>query len=293
MKTIFRKAILAAVAVSLGMSTAAFSQNDDYRGSRPGGDQMVRPWELDRGDELPREFMTDRFIFDDWRDLGLRTPQRGYHWRQVGNRYFLVRDRNRVISDVEVVRPRYTRDERDRYDRDDDRPPPPPPPRRDDRSREDRWRARYSQVYTYNDDRAYTECRNKPDPAGVLAGAFLGAIIGNAAGGRNNQTGATVAGVIAGGAIGAALTSKLDCSDRSYAYQTYDRGFNAGRANATYEWRNTTNQHSGKFQVLDYYQDEDNFRCAVFSSDVNVNGRWETARGRACQQPDGKWAMID
>ena len=126
-----------------------------------------------------------------------------------------------------------------------------------------------------------------------MAGAFLGAIIGNAAGGRNNQTGATVAGVIAGGAIGAALTSKLDCSDRSYAYQTYDRGFNAGRANASYEWRNPSNQHSGKFQVLDYYQDEDNFRCAVFSSDVNVNGRWETARGRACQQPDGKWAMID
>lgn len=283
MKTIFKKAILAAVALSMGTSTVAFSQNYDYRGPRP---DQVRPWELERGDELPREFMTDRFVFDDWRDLGFRTPPRGYHWRQVGNRYFLVRDRTRMISDVEVVRPRYLRDD-DRFDRS-----PPPPPPRADRSREDRWRARYDRVYTYNDDRAYTECRNQPDPAGVLAGAFLGAILGNAAGGRN-PTGATVAGVIAGGAIGAALTSKLDCSDRSYAYQTYDRGFNAGRANATYEWRNPQNQHSGRFQVLDYYQDEDDFRCAVFSSDVNVNGRWETARGRACQQPDGKWAMID
>lgn len=281
MKTIFKKAIIAAVAVSIGASTGAFSQN--YR-DRDGSDSA--PWELDRGDQLPREFMTDRFVFDDWRDLGLRTPQRGYHWRQVGNRYFLVRDRTRVISDIEVVRPRYLRD--DRYDRRDDRFD-----RRDDNDREARWRARYNRIYTYNDDRAYTECRNQADPAGVLAGAFLGALLGNAAGGRNNQAGATVAGVIAGGAIGAALTSKLDCDDRSYAYQAYDRGFNAGRANTTYEWRNPSNQHYGRFHVLDYYQDEDNFRCAVFTSDVNVNGRMETARGRACQQPDGKWAMID
>ncbi len=281
MKTIFRKAIVGAVIMTLGASTGAFSQNYDGRGGA-----RVQMSELDRGDRLPREFMTDRFVFDDWRDLGLRTPARGYHWRQVGNRYFLVRDSNRTISDIEVVRPRHARG--DRRDRDDDRSGG-----RDNRSREDRWRARYSRVYTYNDDRAYTECRNQPDPAGVLAGAFIGALLGNAAGGRNNQTGATVAGVIAGGAIGAALTAKLDCSDRSYAYQAYDRGFNGGRANQSYEWRNPSNQHSGRMHVLDYYEDEDNFRCAVFTSEVNIGGRREEARGRACQQPDGKWAMID
>jgi len=281
----FKKAVLTALVLTLS-APAVFAQNYDSRGPRS-NENRFSPAALDRGDALPREFMTDRFVFDEWQDMGFRTPPRGYHWRQVGPRYFLVRDRTRVISDIEEVRPRHTRDDR-RDRRDNDRSD-----RRDDRSREDRWRARYNHVYTYNDDRAYTECRNQADPAGVLAGAFIGALLGNAAGGRNNQTGATVAGVIAGGAIGAALTAKLDCSDRSYAYQTYDRGFNAGRANEVYEWRNPTNRHSGRFHVLDYYQDEDNFRCAVFSSEVTINGRPEAARGRACQQPDGKWAMID
>ena len=36
------------------------------------------------------------------------------------------------------------------------------------------WRQRYGQTYSYNDDRYYQECRNAPDPAGVIAGALIG-----------------------------------------------------------------------------------------------------------------------
>lgn len=51
--------------------------------------------------------------------------------------------------------------------------------------------------------------------------------------------------------------------------------------------------HRGEMDVIDYYEYEDNFRCAVYSNTVYVGGRREEARGRACQQPDGSRYIID
>ncbi len=241
---------------------------------------------FDVGERLPREYRGDRYAFDDWRDANLRRPPRGAHWAFIDGEYYLMAANGTVIDVVEAAPP----------------PPPPPPPRFGYNAppppppgggSEDRWRARYSRTYSLADDRAYAECHNKVDPAGVFAGAILGGILGNVAGGRRDSGGATVAGVVAGGALGAALTSKMDCDDRSYAYKTYNDGFSAGRANARYNWRNPSNNNTGELYVMDYYHDEDNFRCAVFSNTVNVHGRREEARGRACQQPNGTWAIID
>ena len=248
----------------------------------------------DRGERLPPEFRSDRFVFNDWRDAHLAPPPRGAHWAFVHGSYFLVA-RNGVILDIAEG---HDRDHDRDFSRDDHRDAAPPPPREayapppGPPGGDDRWNHRYSHQYAAADDPAYQECRNQPDPGGVLAGAVLGGILGNLAGGRN-AGGATVAGVVAGGAIGAALTSKMDCNDRSYAYKTYGDGFNAGRANAVYTWRNPQNNDSGEMRVLDYYRDEDNFRCAVFTHDVIIHGRHEEARGRACQQPNGTWTIID
>jgi surface antigen len=163
-----------------------------------------------------------------------------------------------------------------------------PVARNDDRDA--RWRARYARVYTYNDDSFYRDCRQTVDPGGVIAGALIGGLLGNAIG-RGNA-GATFAGIIVGGATGAALTRNLDCADRSYAYRTYYDGFRAGRPNTTYDWRNPNNGHYGEFRVGDYYDDPDGFRCANYTQRVYISGRPQTAAGRACQQPDGTWAIV-
>jgi surface antigen len=163
--------------------------------------------------------------------------------------------------------------------------------RRDD-SKDERWRQRYSRVYTYNDDNFYRECRQTVDPAGAIAGALIGGILGNVAGSGSGRGGATVAGVILGGALGAALTRNLDCEDRSYAYKTYYDGFNAGRPNARYQWRNPKNGHYGEFVVRDYSNDQDGFRCANYTQQIFIDGRPQAASGRACQQPDGTWAVV-
>jgi surface antigen len=169
-------------------------------------------------------------------------------------------------------------------------PPPPPPPPRVVVDRDARWRERYARTYTYTDDNFYRECRQTVDPAGVVAGALIGGLLGNVA--SKGKGGATVAGVIIGGATGAVLTRNMDCEDRSYAYKTYHEGFNAGRANARYEWRNPKNGHRGEFLVRDYYEDQDGFRCANYTQQIFVDGRPQAASGRACQQPDGTWAVV-
>jgi surface antigen len=152
-----------------------------------------------------------------------------------------------------------------------------------------RWQRRYGQTYTYNDDRYYQECRNTVDPAGVLAGALIGGLLGNAAGrGRT-----TAAGIVVGGALGGVLTQHLDCEDRSYAYKTYYDGLNSGRPNSDWQWENPDNDNYGDFRVGDYYYDADGFRCATYTQQVYINGRPRTATGRACQQPDGVWAIVN
>jgi len=160
----------------------------------------------------------------------------------------------------------------------------------DDRGR--RWQARYNRAYTYNDDSFYQDCRQSVDPAGVIAGALIGGLLGNTVTRGGGKGIATVGGVIAGGAIGAALTKSMDCNDRSYAYKTYYQGFTAGRPNSAYEWRNPDNGHTGQFRVGDYYNDPDGFRCANYTQQIFINGRPQATTGRACQQPDGTWAII-
>ncbi len=167
---------------------------------------------------------------------------------------------------------------------------PPPPAARD--AREDRWRQRYTRTYTYNDDSFYQECRQSVDPAGVIAGALIGGLLGNSVGHGGGRAGATVAGVVVGGTLGAALTRNLECEDRSYAYKTYYDGFNSGRPNSVYQWRNPKNGHYGDFRVADYYNDPDGFRCANYTQQIFLDGRPRPANGRACQQPDGTWAIV-
>jgi surface antigen len=152
------------------------------------------------------------------------------------------------------------------------------------------WRARYARTYTYNDDNFYRECRQSVDPAGVIAGALIGGLLGNAVG--RGSGGATFAGIVVGGVTGAALTRNLNCEDRSYAYKAYYDGFNAGRAQVTYNWRNPRNGHYGEFRVGDYYTDPDGFRCANYTQRIYIDGRPQMATGQACQQPDGTWTIV-
>jgi len=265
MKPVIASVIALALVASASAATAQPYPDRDQPGERreahdyrPGGPRWSR------GDRLPLQFRQSQHYTRDWRQHGLRQPPRGYRWFSYGdNNYFLAAIATGLI--LETV----YRDERDQ-----------------------RWDQRYAQRYTYNDDLYYRECRNKADPAGVLLGAIIGGLIGNAAGGDRDRA-ATIAGVIIGGAVGAKLTGSLDCADRSYAYRSYYDGFNSGRPGSRYSWRNPANNHRGDVVVGNYYNDRSGFRCTTFTQTIYIQGRPQVATGRACRQPDGSWAVVD
>lgn len=217
-----------------------------------------------RGDRLPDRYRQDQYYVGDWRARGLNRPPRGYRWVHDDNDNFFLA----AIASGIIATAIYASD------------------------RDQVWNRHYSRTYSYNDDAYYRECRNGPDPAGVIAGAIIGGLIGNAVGRGGGRTGATIAGVVLGGAAGAALTSNLDCEDRSFAYKSYYDGFNSGRPGSRYAWRNPRNDHRGEIRVVSYYNDPYGFRCANFTQTNYIGGRSYDARGRACRQPDGTWAVL-
>jgi len=141
------------------------------------------------------------------------------------------------------------------------------------------WRQRYQRQYTYTDDNYYRQCRTQVDPGGVIAGALIGGLLGNALGRGGGRGGATIAGVVAGGALGAALTRNLNCEDQSYAYKTYYDGFNSGRTNVPYQWRNPNSGNYGEFRVNRYDNDQAGFSLrqlhpADLHPGASAGGQW-------------------
>jgi len=252
---------------------------DGPHGLPPG--QAKKMWR--RGERIPHAYIGPEYVVVEPRLYHLAPPRPGYRWIVVDGDAYLVEAATGMVAEITggVVA--------DMNGRVDERYGSPhfvavEP--------EDRWRRRYARTYTRDDDSFYQECHQSVDPAGVIGGALIGGLLGNAVGHGGGRTGATIAGVVVGGALGAALTRHLDCEDRGFVYKTYADGFNAGRVNARYEWRNPKNGHYGEFQVRDYYKDPDGFRCANYTQKIFVDGHPEAAGGRACQQPDGTWAIV-
>jgi hypothetical protein len=105
-----------------------------------------------RGDRLPDKYRQDLYVMSDWQQHGLRQPPRGYRWvRDDNNDFFLALIATGVIAEIA------SRDDRDQV-----------------------WRQHYSRMYTYDDDVYYQECRTSADPAGIIAGALIGGLLGNA-----------------------------------------------------------------------------------------------------------------
>jgi surface antigen len=156
--------------------------------------------------------------------------------------------------------------------------------------RDDNWRRRYSRSYSYNDDLYYRECRNRPDPSGMLLGGLIGGLLGRAA--NDDGSGGMFAGIIIGSALGAAVTRDMDCDDRGYAYHAYFDSLNSGRAGRAYRWHNPSNNHRGDFRVRSYSYDADGFQCASYVHTAFLDRRRQET-GRACRQPDGAWAFLN
>jgi len=283
--------VLAAIFVLTGPAAMAAGRgkgHNDHDGDGPPGlankpyglppGQAKKIWR--RGERLPDVYIGPKYFVAEPRIYRLAPPRPGLRWAVIDGDAYLIEVATGLIAETAFGVVAVTNGL-------------PPPPSIAVVEPEDRWRQRYARTYTVEDDPYYRDCHQSVNPAGVIGGAVIGGLLGNALGHGGSRTGATVAGVVVGGAVGAALTSRLNCEDRGYAYKTYVSGFNAGRPNTSYQWRNPNNGNYGEVRVDNYFNDPSGFRCANFNQQVYVNRRNRVSNGHACQQPDGTWAIVN
>lgn len=140
-------------------------------------------------------------------------------------------------------------------------------------------------------------CQNQGNPwgtgetFGTVGGAAAGGLIGNQIGRGAGNAGATLAGVLLGGFIGNQLGGMIDDQDRSRASAAAQRAYTAPIGQQI-TWNNPQTGNSGTVTpVKDGYASNGEY-CREFQQTITVGGQQKQAYGKACQQPDGSWKIV-
>lgn len=100
-----KKIALAALAISLITTPAAFAQQHNYRGHGYGHQQkevIVKKTRWSRGHALPSSYRHN--VVRDYHRYHLRTPPRGYQWVRADNDYVMISIATGLISSLVQVR---------------------------------------------------------------------------------------------------------------------------------------------------------------------------------------------
>lgn len=126
---------------------------------------------------------------------------------------------------------------------------------------------------------------------GTLGGAAAGGLIGSQIGKGSGNAAATLTGVLLGGFIGNQLGGVVDESDRKMASRAEKRAYTAPIGQQI-TWNNPDNGNSGVITpVRDGYSNSGAY-CREFQQTIVVGGKQQQGYGKACQQPDGSWKIV-
>lgn len=127
---------------------------------------------------------------------------------------------------------------------------------------------------------------------GTVIGAGLGALAGSQIGGGTGKLAAVAIGTLGGAWLGSEVGKSLDRADRAYAERTATSSLESSQTGTTSTWRNPDSGHSGTFTPTRTYQTAEGRDCRDYEQTIYVDGRSETATGRACRNPDGTWQIV-
>ena len=119
--------------------------------------------------------------------------------------------------------------------------------------------------------------------AGTLIGAGLGALAGSQVGSGKGQLAAVAIGALAGAWLGSETGKSLDKADRLYAERTAQNALEYNRTGQTSTWRNPDSGHAGTMTPTRTFLTDRGEDCREFETTVSIDGRMETATGRACR----------
>lgn len=122
-------------------------------------------------------------------------------------------------------------------------------------------------------------------PGSTLAGATAGGLAGGLL--FHGSPAGIVGGALLGGIVGDAIGNQMDARDHAMM----GNAIVSAPIRKTTQW---TNDRTGTtYRVTptrDYYSND--CYCREYTSKINVNGQWQTAYGRACKMPDGSWKIV-
>ncbi len=126
---------------------------------------------------------------------------------------------------------------------------------------------------------------------GTLGGAAAGGLIGSQIGHGSGTAAATLAGVLLGGFAGNQLGSMVDDNDKRAAAKAEQRAY-AAPIGQQITWNNPQNGNSGVIVPLRDGYDQGGAYCREFQQTITVGGQRQQGYGKACQQPDGSWKIV-
>jgi surface antigen len=129
------------------------------------------------------------------------------------------------------------------------------------------------------------------ETGGTLVGAAAGGLIGSQFGSGSGKLAATGLGVLLGGLLGNKIGKSMDDNDKRRAMQAQQAAYVAP-VGQQIVWNNPDNGHSGAITPVRDGRDQNGYYCREFQTTVTIGGQPQQAYGRACQQPDGSWKVV-
>lgn len=126
---------------------------------------------------------------------------------------------------------------------------------------------------------------------GTLGGAAAGGLLGSQFGKGSGNAAATLGGVLIGGFLGNQLGGSIDDADRRRAVAAERRAYTAP-VGQQITWNNPQNGNSGTITPVRDGYDQGGAYCREFQQTITVGGKREQGYGKACQQPDGSWKIV-
>jgi surface antigen len=137
------------------------------------------------------------------------------------------------------------------------------------------------------------DAQNNPKQTlGTIVGAGLGALAGSQIGGGKGAMAAVAIGALAGAWMGGEVGKSLDKADQAYLARTTQNSLETSKTGVTSSWRNPDSGHHGTVTPTSTYQKASGEYCRQYEQTIYVDGKEETASGRACRQPDGTWKVV-
>ncbi len=145
----------------------------------------------------------------------------------------------------------------------------------------------------YRSYSTYRRADNSGQVLGAILGGIGGGVIGSRIGGGRGKVVATVAGSIIGLLAGGEIGKQLDERQRLILASTTDKTLEISRSGTEVPWRDPDSGAYGTVTPRPAYQNARGEYCREYQQKVTIDGKTNSAYGRACRQPDGSWKFAD